>query len=115
MMMLTWSADLVNKGCSKRSVCLYALVRTTVDLPSELLRRAKAVAAARGESLKALFTRAVAAEVGAATEGLGPSHRKVASPLFGDPSRPKVSVTGKDLARVLALTDVEELSRGRGA
>jgi hypothetical protein len=90
-------------------------MRTTVDVPSELLRRAKALAAARGESLKTLFTRAVAAEVGAATEGLSPSRRKVALPLFGDPSRPKVSVTGKDVARALAQTDVEELSRGRGA
>lgn len=85
-------------------------MRTTVDVPSELLRRAKALAAARGESLKALFTRAVAAEVGAAVEGLRQAPRRVALPLFGDPSRPKVNLTNADVARALARADEEELA-----
>jgi len=92
-------------------VCLYAFMRTTVDVPSDLLRRAKALAAARGESLKALFTRAVAAEVGAASDGLSPPRQRVALPLFGDPSQPKVSLTSEDIAGALAKTDAQELPR----
>lgn len=34
-------------------------MKTTVELPDELLRRAKAAAALRGESMKALLTRAL--------------------------------------------------------
>ena len=86
-------------------------MRTTVEIPSDLLRRAKALAAARGESLKALFTRAVAAAVGVAAEGSGRPRRRVALPLFGDPGLPKVSLTGEDIARALATTDAEELQR----
>src|SRR2546423_11622465 len=47
-----------------RLSCFYAFMRTTVDFPGDLVRRAKARAAARGESLKTLLTRAVASEVG---------------------------------------------------
>jgi hypothetical protein len=57
-----------------------------------------------------LFTRAVAAEVGAA-EGLSQPRRKVALPLFGDARRPKVRVTSADIRRAIAQTDVEELAR----
>lgn len=78
-------------------------MRTTVDLPAALFRQAKARAAARGESLKNLLTRAVAVEVGQ-DRGIG-TRRRVELPLFGDPSRPKVHLTGSDLARALAHED----------
>lgn len=39
-------------------------MRTTIDLPDPLLRAAKAKAATSGESLKVLFARALAREVG---------------------------------------------------
>src|SRR5262249_4822280 len=45
-------------------LCFYAFMRTTVELPPELMKKAKAQAAARGESLKTLLTRAVASELG---------------------------------------------------
>jgi hypothetical protein len=75
-------------------------MRTTVELPAELLRAAKARSAERGESLKTLLTRAVQAEVGAA--GRTARAERVALPLFGDPSRPVVEVTNADLERALA-------------
>ena len=79
-------------------------MRTTVELPPELFRKAKARAAARGESLKTLLTRAVAAEVGQARETT-PKGRMVL-PTFGDPKGPKVKLSGRDIARILADEDV---------
>ena len=78
-------------------------MRTTVDFPPNLFRKAKARAAARGESLKTLLTRAVAAEVGQESDRL--SHQRMRLPLFGDAGGPAVDVDASDLARVLADED----------
>lgn len=78
----------------------YAFMRTTVEFPPDLLRQAKIQAAARGESLKSLLTRAVAAELGRVA-GMAP-RRRLALPLIGDPKAPPVRVTGADLAKALA-------------
>jgi hypothetical protein len=86
-------------------------MRTTIEFPAELFRKAKARAASRGESLKTLITRAVAAEV-------GQEHRAAASgrmtlPLFGDPKGKRVDVRASDLARALADDDVVRTGRRR--
>jgi hypothetical protein len=86
------------------AVCFDVFMRTTVDFPSDLFRRAKARAAARGESLKTLLTRAVAAEVGRARDRS--SDHRMTLPLFGDPRGPVVDVEAADLARALADEDV---------
>jgi len=67
-------------------------------------------AAARGESLKTLLTRAVAAELGQGNEET--RRRRVELPLFGDPTGPPVDLTGSDLARALAADDAA-LAGGR--
>jgi hypothetical protein len=90
----------------------YAFMRTTVELPSDLLRRAKARAVARGESLKALLTRAVAAELGRSARGRTPRQR-VSLPLFGNPDGPVVSVTSSDIARALAEDDAARVRAPR--
>ena len=79
-------------------------MRTTIEFPPELFRKAKARAAARGESLKTLLTRAVAAEVGQAKETT--VRRRMVLPTFGDPNGPKVKLSGRDIARILADEDV---------
>jgi hypothetical protein len=84
-------------------------MRTTVELPPELFRRAKARAAARGESLKTLLTRAVAAEVGRDRGTV--VRRRVKLPLFGDPKGPAVYLRASDLARALADQDVARIGR----
>jgi hypothetical protein len=91
--------------------CFYVFMRTTVELPPELFRRAKARAAARGESLKTLLTRAVAAEVGQDRGTL--LRQRVKLPLFGDPKGPAVSLRAADLARALADQDVARIGRRR--
>ena len=82
----------------------YAFMRTTVELPPELMRQAKARAAAQGESLKTLLTRAVATELGKSRNLREPAAH-VTLPLFGSPGRKPVVITGEDIARALADDD----------
>lgn len=79
-------------------------MRTTVELPPALLRAAKARSAERGETLKALLTRAVAAELGGHTAGPG-ARTRVTLPLFGDSRGARVNPSNADLER--ALTDAD--------
>lgn len=88
-------------------------MRTTIELPQALLRTAKMRAATRGETLKALLTRAVAAELGHGHEM--PPRRRVEFPLFGDPTGPPVDLSGMDLATALAGDDAALARRGRRA
>jgi hypothetical protein len=78
-------------------------MRTTVELPPALLRAAKARSAERGESLKGLLTRAVAAELGLGTGG-GPRPR-IRLPLFGHAAGRRANPSNADLERALAEVD----------
>jgi hypothetical protein len=86
-------------------------MRTTIDVPADLFRRAKARAAARGESLKTLLTRAVAAEVG--QDPMTVARRRMTLPVFGDPRGRKVKLNATDLARALADEDAVRVGRRR--
>jgi hypothetical protein len=86
-------------------------MRTTVELPPELMKRAKVVAAQRGESLKTLFTRAVSTELGRAKQGRTPRAR-VRLPLFGDAGKERIEVSNADVARALAADDADGAGRG---
>ena len=68
-------------------------MRTTVDLPDELMWAAKVRAAMRGESLKELFERAVAAEIGRPR-----STRRVSFPIINtvSPSATQSEVEAAD-------------------
>lgn len=79
-------------------------MRTTVELPPELMREAKARAAARGESLKVLLTRAVAAELGKSVQPRETGTR-VRLPLLGNPKGKPVDLSEQDIARTLAKDD----------
>jgi hypothetical protein len=85
-------------------------MRTTIDLPPELFRRAKAHAATRGESLKQVFARAIAAEVGG---GARPSARRdepVSLPLIRTRGRAPRPFTAAELERRLAEDDVRRVA-----
>jgi hypothetical protein len=86
-------------------------MRTTVEFPPELFRKAKARAASRGESLKTLITRAVASEIG--EEHPAAPGGRVTLPLFGSPGGRRVDVSAEDLARALADDDVVRTGRHR--
>ena len=55
-------------------------MRTTVELPPDLLRAAKARAAERGEALKALFVRAVSRELGRSRRAIVLQRERVRTP-----------------------------------
>jgi hypothetical protein len=81
-------------------------MRTTIDMPTSLMRVAKARAAARGESLKDLVTRAVAHEVGLPEAPRGKAGR-VSLPLIAPGATPTVLVTNDDIERALEAEDLE--------
>ena len=81
-------------------------MRTTVILPPELMRAAKARSAERGESLKALLARALAAELAISPVSGRPASR-VRLPLFGDPTATRIALSNRDLAAALAAEDTE--------
>lgn len=85
-------------------------MRTTVEFPVELFRKAKARAASRGESLKTLITRAVAAEVG--QQPPGTAGGRMTLPLFGNPKGRRVDLRAADIAQALADEDAAR-SAGR--
>jgi hypothetical protein len=78
-------------------------MRTTVELPSDLMKQAKARAAARGESLKALLTRAVASELGKSQHARS-AGTHVRLPLFGKAGKP-VDISKQGINRALAEDD----------
>jgi hypothetical protein len=80
-------------------------MRTTIDLPPDLMHAAKVRAAQRGESLKDLFTRAIEHEVGGPQKGR--SAGKVTFPLIGRDSEPRVEVTNADIEAAFDAEDVE--------
>jgi hypothetical protein len=84
-------------------------MRTTIELPSDLMQAAKVRAAQRGESLKDLFTRAIAHEVG--NPGRGRPAGRLAFPLIGQDSEPRVEVTNADIAAVFEAEDTERYGR----
>jgi hypothetical protein len=84
-------------------------MRTTVDLPTELMQAAKVRAAQRGETLKDLFVRAVAHEVG--NPGRARPAGRLAFPLIGRDGEPRVEVTNADIAAAFEAEDTERYGR----
>lgn len=80
-------------------------MRTTIDLPPNLMQAAKVRAAQRGESLKDLFTRAIEQEVG--SPGRARPAGRLTLPLIGQDREPKIEVTGADIAAALDVEDTE--------
>jgi hypothetical protein len=86
-------------------------MRTTIDMPTSLMRAAKARAAERGESLKELVNRAIAHELGlpaAPQEKMG----RVTLPLIGHRTAPTVLVTNDDIEAALEAEDIERYTTG---
>jgi hypothetical protein len=81
-------------------------MRTTIDLPTALMRAAKARAAEQGESLKELVNRAVAHEVGLPSVPQGKTGR-VTLPLIARDATPAVLVTSEDIEDAFGAEDAE--------
>ena len=80
-------------------LCEYVFMRTTIDVPDTLFRKAKATAALRGSTMKELVVRALEREV----EGLGSSKKtsaRVTLPLHLKSGR-KLDLTNFDFDDLL--------------
>ena len=84
-------------------------MRTTIDMPTTLMRAAKARAAEQGESLKDLVNRAVAHEVGLPATPEGKAGR-VTLPLIARDATPAILVTNEDIEDAFDAEDVERFT-----
>lgn len=80
-------------------------MRTTIDLPTDLMHAAKVKAAQHGETLKDLFTRAIAHEVRGVSRGRASA--RLSFPLIGRDEGPKVDVTNADIEAAFSAEDAE--------
>ena len=93
-------------------------MRTTVDLPDNLLRRAKATAALRGMKLKDLIAGCIEAELGRAELPGTPTARRARSllPLIPEAmtGTPMCAMTNEEFAAIELQEDLEKYSRSSG-
>lgn len=84
-------------------------MRTTVDIPDHLLRRAKAAAALEGKSLKAFLTEAVVHELDRGVEKKI-IHKKVSLPLIPSSRPGTLQLISDDIAKILNDEDYHALA-----
>ena len=85
-----------------------------MEFPPELIRAAKARSAERGESLKTLVSRALAAELGREIP-TGAARPRLVLPLFGAADGERVNPSSADLERALAEADAHQVPKPRRA
>ena len=78
-------------------------VRTTIDIPEPLLRRAKAAASLVGKSLPSFVTEAIEQRLSHTT--LGASGRRVSLPLVPSHAPGSIPITGQSLAQATAAEE----------
>lgn len=86
------------------------IMRTTVDIPNELFRRAKAVASLHGTSLKKFITTAIEHEL-KTSGGLRPKRRRAALPLVPSANPGKIELSGDRVAEILESEDLNVFTR----
>jgi len=91
-------------------------MRTTIDLPDDLLRRAKAVAALRGLKLKDLIASFIerGLELSAPLAEM-PGHRRPLPAFIQPTGRPIPSLSSAQIEEILLREDLEPVDRDRSA
>lgn len=84
-------------------------MRTTVDIPDQLLRRAKAAAALEGKSLKVFFMDAVTNELKRSVEKKI-VRKKVSLPLVSSNRPGTLHLNSDEIARILDEEDLNALA-----
>jgi hypothetical protein len=84
-------------------------MRTTIDIPDNLLRRAKATAAMEGKSLKTFLTNAVANELERSAEKKI-VRKKVSLPLVPSKRPGTLQLSSDKIARILNQEDLNALA-----
>jgi hypothetical protein len=85
-------------------------MRTTLDLPDELLKRARIAAAERGLTLRELVASVLAKDLAAGMTP-APARPRVKFPLFSSAHPGSLELTNADLARAEADEDTRRLDR----
>jgi hypothetical protein len=85
-------------------------VRTTVDLPDELIKRAKIVAVERGVTLRELIGSALVRDLAA---GPAPAGKKVRLPLFSSARPGSLDLSTADISRAETAEDLRRLGLSR--
>ena len=78
-------------------------MRTTVDVPDHILRRAKAAASLQGKSLKTFVTEALEERI-AGAPGMG-TGRRLRFPLVPSRHPGSVDLSSDDISRILEAED----------
>lgn len=87
-------------------------MKTTIEMPDDLFRKAKAIAALRGQSMKDLITQLLTREIGAPLAPTA-SARKKAADAFSQELEALATQVGKEWKTGLSATDaVREQRRG---
>lgn len=84
-------------------LCFYCNMRTTIDLPDELFRHAKALSSFRGISLKTFLTLAVEHELESADLQLRP--QRVSFPIVRSRHPGTATITPERIAHILEAED----------
>jgi hypothetical protein len=91
---------------TKTQICLYVHMRTTIVLPDDIFRRAKAEAAMEGRPLRDFILDAVVHELEQTTRGSSPPSRRVKLPLVRSKHPGAVRITGDAVSSALVAEDV---------
>lgn len=92
--------------CFPRKCGKMGFMKTTLELPDELFRQAKATAALRGESLKDFFTEALQERLERMTPGA--SAQKGWRSVFGQASREEVEPVDAVIAEEFGCIDPDD-------
>ena len=85
-------------------------MKTTIEMPDDLFRKAKAVAALRGQSMKDLITQLLTREIGAPFEPTA-NTRKKAAVTFSQELEALATQVGKKWKTGLSATDAVRKQR----
>jgi hypothetical protein len=87
-------------------------MRTTLDLPDELLKRAKIEAVQRGTTLRDLVSAALERELGQPL-GPKPARKRAHFPIFGSKAPGSLRLTNAKIAKLEAAEDLRRHGRAR--
>lgn len=90
-------------------------MRTTIDLPDDLFRRAKAVAALRGMSLKELIGSFVEAGLGLGDSSKTSGHKSPLPEFLPRTGTPVPSLTNAEIEEILMKEDLAHIGPGRSS
>jgi hypothetical protein len=102
----------------KAFLCLYAFMRTTIDLPEDLFREAKTRAVQQGTTLKNLMIQFVLSGLSAQKTGAAPMARRMPPPVAirripGQAPRPALS--SRELHAILEAEDATRAPSSTGS